>query len=170
MEKLIDAMNNTGFEMKEGTVAKPRLVLFRIRPVDGDRLFTNSPVYINEALTLAKCDLVTLTAKPDDYLNDVMQQMVIWCIKHDWKMEYLTTQWWKVEIATEPGAMFDCNSMLYQTYDLAHQAMVDLVSRWSAVRHAQVSPASRIEVAGALAKTVDGPNPNMVREPKGQTK
>jgi len=166
MDKLIDAMKSTGFQMEEGTVAKPRLVLYRVRPVEGDRLITNSLVHINENLTLAKCDLVTFTAKCDDYMNDAMLQMTHWCIDQDWKWTYITNEWWKVDVATERGAMFDSNGMLYLTYDLAQEALLDLLARWTAPCHAQVRPASRYEVAGALLKTAHGPNPSIVRGTK----
>lgn len=162
MEKLIDAMNNTGFEMKESAVARPRYILYRIRPVEGDRLLTNSMVYFNDDMTLAKCDFVTFTSGPNDP-DDAVSQLWHWCIDNGWERESLDTTWWQVEVTDTPGAHFTSNALIYETQTLAMIAMLDLTTNWTAICHAQVRPASRIAVAGALAETIHGPNPRLIR-------
>ena len=166
MEKLIDAMNSTGFEMSEDALATPRYILYRyIRPNDGDRFITYHKVYANNSNTLAKCDLFTFTSN-DDSEWSAFAEMVNWCKVNEWEFAPIDNPWWKVEVFTKGDRSFATNGMMYASADLAIAALNSLTDRWFAVQHGQIRPANKFEVVDELLKTINGPNSNIVKEPK----
>jgi hypothetical protein len=123
----------------------PVFVLVKARPTadDRNRLVLHQPCFVTDSNDFARCDLYGF---PVSFGTDATQVVKSWAEANGYDVHDASTRWWKVIVTTAPGEAWVTNAKVYETWRDAQGWLYDLTSRWYAVKHGAIRPATEDEI------------------------
>ena len=94
--------------------------------------------------TYARADIYGF---PVSFGADATQVVKDWAEANGYNVHDANTKQWKVIVTTTLGEAWSTNAKVYPTWEEAQYGLYDLTSRWYAVKHGAIRPATEAEVA-----------------------
>jgi hypothetical protein len=121
-----------------------RLILTKVKPIRDDRFILHSKVEVTDSNTYARADI---NGFPVSFGVDATQVVKDWADANGYNVHDANTKNWKVIVTTTAGEAWSTNAKVYPTWEEAQDGLYDLTSRWYAVKHGAIRPATPEEVA-----------------------
>ena len=121
-----------------------QLILVKTKPQRDDRFILHVKVEMTDDNKWARADMHGF---PLSFGPDARQDVADWASAKGYDVHDASIKNWKVIVTTAPGEAWSTNAKVYPTWEEAQDGLYDLTSRWFAVRHGAIRPATAEEVA-----------------------
>lgn len=120
-----------------------QLILVKAKPQHDDRFILHAKVEMTDDNTYARADLHGFPVSFDNNAREIVQE---WAEANGFDVHDANQpHGWKIIVTTAPGERWASNAMVYPTWEEAQDALYDLTSRWFAIKHGAIRPATETE-------------------------